>query len=69
MEEASTGSDVSIKIKTNNNVTYGRHFDNKNLLFSKLTKNTVKMLKMFKSDYKIDIDLLNDLLTKNNIMT
>tara|TARA_B100000902_G_C27314361_1_gene920330 strand:+ start:1837 stop:3639 length:1803 start_codon:yes stop_codon:yes gene_type:complete len=67
VEDASTGSDVSIKIKTNNNVTYGRHFDNKNLLFSKLTKNTLKMLKMFKSDYKIDIDLLNDLLSKNQI--
>ena len=69
VEEASTNSEVSIKIKTNSNITYGRHFDNKNLLFSKMTKNTVKMLKMVKSEYKIDIDLLNELLTKNNIMT
>jgi translation initiation factor aIF-2/yIF-2 len=69
VEEASTNSEVSIKIKTNSNITYGRHFDNKNLLFSKMTKNTVKMLKMVKSEYKIDIDQLNELLTKNNIMT
>jgi hypothetical protein len=69
VEEAGSGSEVSIKIKTNNNVTYGRHFDNKNLLFSKMTNNTVKMLKIVKSEYKIDIDLLNELLAKNNIMT
>ena len=46
---------------------YGRHFDNKNLIFTKVTTNTIKMLKMLKKQFRIDIDLLNELLVKNKI--
>ena len=67
VEKADSGSEVSIKIKTNNNILYGRQFDSKNMLFSKMTNNTVKMLRFVKSEYKIDIDLLNELLIKNKI--
>ena len=48
---------------------YGRHFDNKNLLFNKMTTNTVRMLKFFKSEYKIDGKLLNELLIKNKLIS
>lgn len=68
-EKADMNDEVSIKIKTNNNILYGRHFDNKNLIFSKMTKNTVKMLNFVKSEYKINVDLLNELLVKNKIIT
>ncbi len=67
VDKADKDSEVSIKIKTNSNVMYGRHFDNKNLIFTKVTTNTVKMLKMLKKQFRIDIELLNDLLTKNKI--
>ena len=61
IDKAEKENEVSIKIKTNSNVLYGRHFDNKNLIFSKMTNNTVKMLKFVKSEYNININLLNRL--------
>lgn len=67
VEKADKDNEVSIKIKTNSNVMYGRHFDNKNVIFTKVTSNTIKMLKMLKKEFKIDIDLLNELLKKNKI--
>ena len=48
-------------------MTYGRYFHSKDLLFNKMTNNTVKMLTIVKSQYKIDNDLLNELLLKNKI--
>lgn len=67
VDKADKDNEVSIKIKTNSNVMYGRHFDNKNVIFTKVTSNTIKMLKMLKKEFKIDIDLLNELLKKNKI--
>ncbi len=67
---AEKGKEVSVKIVINDNPTnivYGRNFDHNDLIFSKMTKNTVKALKIFKNDYKIDIPTLNKLIVANNI--
>ena len=67
---AEKGKEVSVKIVISDNPTnivYGRNFDHNDLIFSKMTKNTVKALKIFKNDYKIDIPTLNKLISANNI--
>ena len=71
VDSAERGKEVSVKIvppeDNANNIVYGRNFDDKDLLFSKMTKNTVKALKIFKNEYKIDIPTLNKLIVANNI--
>jgi translation initiation factor aIF-2/yIF-2 len=70
VDSAEKGKEVSIKIviKDNpTNIVYGRNFDKDDLIFSKMTKNTIKALKIFKNEYKIDIPTLNKLIIANNI--
>ena len=64
---AKVGLDVSIKIKSNKNILYGRQFDSKNKLFTKMTKMSIKLLKKFENDYIIDKELLEELLVKNKV--
>ena len=71
VDSAERGKEVSVKIvppeDNATNIVYGRNFNEKDLLFSKMTKNTVKALKIFKNEYKIDIPTLNKLIVANNI--
>lgn len=54
------GQSVCIKIESESNITYGRHFSHKDLLYSDLTRKSVDILKQyFKKDLsKDDIHLL-----------
>ena len=70
VEFAEKDKEVSIRIsskKDSSNIVYGRNFDHKDLLFSKMTKNTIKALKIFKNEYIIDMTTLNKLIIANDL--
>lgn len=72
VEFAEKDKEVSIRIsskKDSSNIVYGRHFDHNDLLFSKMTKNTIKALKIFKNDFKIDMTTLNKLIIANDLQS
>lgn len=72
VEFAEKDKEVSIRItskKDSSNIVYGRNFDHKDLLFSKMTKNTIKALKIFKNEFKIDMTTLNKLIIANDLQS
>ena len=72
VEFAEKDKEVSIRIsskKDSSNIVYGRNFDHNDLLFSKMTKNTIKALKIFKNEFKIDMTTLNKLIIANDLQS
>ena len=59
MNEAKLREEVCIRIKSDNNIAYGRHFDYKDQLISELTRSSIDELKnnfrdeMEKEDWKL----------------
>ena len=48
---AKKGQSVAVRIQNDSNIAYGRHFDHKNKLYSKLTRESIDALKEnFKDD-------------------
>lgn len=67
---ANTNMEVCIKIENNENqtITYGRQFDHKSLLISRLTRQSLDILKEhFREDVKNDLPLIVDLKKRLNI--
>jgi translation initiation factor 5B len=59
IKEAERGRSVAIQIDAGKTITYGRHFDHTDLLYSKVTRNSIDLLKeLFPTELKNNHDLL-----------
>jgi translation initiation factor 5B len=67
IELADQGDEVCIRLDNPNYLSYGRHFDNKDTIISKLTRESIDILKkdyreeMAKEDWMLVIELMKDL--------
>ena len=68
VDEADVTTEVSVNIRpTDRPLIYDKHFDNNDVMFTKLTKNSLGVLKLFKDEFKTDLRLLTTLVKMNEI--
>ena len=59
LREAERGKSVAIQIDAGKTIQYGRHFNHSDLLYSRLTRDSIDMLKeLFGDELKKDKELL-----------